>query len=55
MKYAKKQDALLEKLTLAEARKRIEEFRQVKPVEGKSGSAAAPAPNAKGSAATGKK
>jgi len=42
MKHEKKQDALLQKLTLADARKRIEEFRHVKPIEGKSGSAPAP-------------
>lgn len=40
--HEKKPDALLEKLTLAEVRKRIEEFRHVKPIAGKSGSAPAP-------------
>ena len=42
MKQEKKRDALLEKLTLADARKRIEEFRALKPIGGKSGSAPAP-------------
>ena len=56
MKYGKKQDALLEKLTLADARKRIEEFRHVKPVEAKSGVAPAPPQrSAKGSAPRGKR
>ena len=41
MKHEKKPDALLEKLTLAEARERIDEFRHVKPVEARSGVAAA--------------
>jgi len=42
MKQEKKRDALLEKLTLADARKRIEEFRDLKPIGAKSGSAPAP-------------
>jgi hypothetical protein len=51
MKYEKKQNVLVEKLTLADARKRIEEFRHVKPIEGKRGVAAAlPLNNPKGSA-----
>jgi hypothetical protein len=56
MKYEKKQNVLLERLTLAEARKRVAEFRHVKPIEGKSGSAPAPPrERAKGSAAAGKR
>jgi hypothetical protein len=56
MKPEKKHNALLEKLTLSEARKRIEEFRHVKPIEGKSGSAPVPPhDSAKGSAPTGKR
>jgi hypothetical protein len=50
MKNEKKPDAWLEKLTLADARKRIEEFEHVKQIEGKRGGAAAPPRNdAKGS------
>jgi hypothetical protein len=45
MKPEKKQDALLEKLTLADARKRIDEFRHLKPIEPKSGGAPAPPHN----------
>ena len=45
MKYEKKQNVLLEKLTLADARKRIEEFSYLKPIEGKSGVAPAPRPH----------
>ena len=44
MKYEKKHNVLLEKLTLADARKRIEEFRYLKPIEGKSGAVPAPPP-----------
>jgi hypothetical protein len=55
MKYEKKHNVLLEKLTLAEASRRIEEFRHVKPIEGKRGTAAAPPrSNPKGSAPKGK-
>jgi hypothetical protein len=42
MKHEKKQNASLEKLTVAEARKRIDEFKHLKPIEGKRGGAAAP-------------
>jgi hypothetical protein len=45
MKKEKRQDALLEKLTLADARKRVEEFRYLKPIDAKRGVAQAPAPN----------
>jgi hypothetical protein len=45
MKHEKKQDALLERLTLADARKRIEEFRHLKPIEPKSGGVPAPPHN----------
>ena len=56
MKHEKKQDALLEKLTLADARKRVEEFRHVKPIEGKNGSTPAPLHDkAKGSSPKGKR
>lgn len=56
MKYGKKNDALLEKLTLAQARKRIEEFRHLKPIEARSGVAPAPPQRrAKRSASTGKR
>jgi hypothetical protein len=52
----RKVDALLEKLTLADARKRIEEFRYLKPIEGKSGAAPAPLPDkSKGSSPKGKR
>jgi hypothetical protein len=55
MKSEKKQNALLEKLTLADASVRIEEFRHLKPIEGKRGGAAAPAQRStKGSAPKGK-
>jgi len=50
MRREKKQDALLEKLTLADARKRIDEFRHLKPIEGKSGSTSAPSPHDRKSA-----
>jgi len=43
MKQEKTQNALLEKLTLADARKRVEEFRYLKPIDAKSGTASAPA------------
>jgi hypothetical protein len=46
MKPVKKRNALLENLTLADARKRIEEFRHLKPVDAKSGMTPAPAGNA---------
>jgi len=56
MKSEKKQDVLLEKLTLANARKRVEEFRYLKPTEPKSGVAPAPPPNkSKGSSPKGKR
>jgi len=56
MKYEKKQNVLLEKLTLADARKRIEEFRYLKPIEGKSGAVPAPPPiKSKGSSPKGKR
>jgi hypothetical protein len=56
MKPEKKDNALLKKLTLADARKRIEEFRHLTPVEGKAGSAPAPSHDStKRSAGTGKK
>ena len=56
MKPDKKYNALLEKLTLAEVRQRIDEFRHVKPVEAKSGVAPAPPPRrAKASAPRGKR
>jgi len=56
MKHEKKHDALLEKLTLADARKRIEAFKYLKPIEGKRGGAAAPPRNdAKGSPPKGKR
>ena len=45
MKPEKKRNVLLENLTLADARKRIEEFRHLKPVDAKSGTAPAPARN----------
>jgi hypothetical protein len=44
MRQEKRQNVLLEKLTLADARKRIEEFKYLKPIEGKSGVAPAPPP-----------
>jgi len=56
MKSENKQDVLLEKLTLANARKRVEEFRYLKPTEPKSGVAPAPPPNkSKGSSPKGKR
>jgi hypothetical protein len=45
MRPEKRQNALLEKLTLADARNRIEEFRYLKPIEGKSGTVPAPPPS----------
>ncbi len=42
MKQEKRQAALLEKLTLVDARKRVEEFRYLKPIDAKSGAAPAP-------------
>ena len=56
MKPEKKRNLLLENLTLADARKRIEEFRHLKPVDPKSGTAAPPAGNAtKGATQKGKR
>ena len=56
MKQEKRHNVLLEKLTLAEARKRIEEFRYLKPIEAKSGVAPAPPPNqSQGSSPKGKR
>jgi hypothetical protein len=46
MKPVKKRDALLENLTLADARKRVEEFRHLKPVDPKSETTPAPSGNA---------
>jgi hypothetical protein len=46
MKPVKKRDALLENLTLADARQRVEEFRHLKPVEPKSKTTPAPSGNA---------
>jgi hypothetical protein len=55
MKHEKKQDAWLEKLTLADARKRVDEFKHVKQIAGKPRGAAAPPRNdAKGSPPKGK-
>lgn len=42
MKYENKQSVWLEKLTLADARKGVEEFRHLKRIDGKRGAAAAP-------------
>jgi hypothetical protein len=56
MKPEKKRNLLLENLTLADARKRIEEFRHLKPVDPKSETTPAPAGNAaKGAAPKGKR
>jgi hypothetical protein len=56
MRQEKRQNALLEKLTLADARKRIQEFGYLKPIEGKSGAVPAPPPNkSKGSSRKGKR
>jgi hypothetical protein len=56
MKPVKKRDVLLENLTLADARKRIEEFRHLKPVDAKSRTTPAPAGNAtKGATPKGKR
>jgi hypothetical protein len=46
MKPEKKRNVLLENLTMADARKRIEEFRHLKPVDAKSRITPAPAGNA---------
>ena len=56
MKQEKRHNVLLEKLTLTEARERVEEFKYLKPIDGKSGVRAAPPPTkAKGSARKGKR
>jgi hypothetical protein len=56
MKQEKRHNVLLEKLTLAEARERVEEFKDLKPIDGKSGvTAATPPTKAKGSARKGKR
>jgi len=43
MSERKKEIPVIEKLTIAEARERIHEFKRVKMIEGKSGGAAVPA------------
>ena len=56
MKSEKKQNVPLERLTLADARKRVEEFRYLKPIDAKSGTASAPPQkDAKGSSPKGKR
>jgi hypothetical protein len=55
MKPEKKPNAALEKLTLADARKRIAEFKHLKPIEGKRGGAAVrPPKDAQGPAPKGR-